>query len=146
MGPSLMNSEALKQRHLKMKTASTATKTLLTMLVMSAGLTALSLPAHAAPLRHPTPVAVHYDIQASKRIDVRIQSLKSDLNQGQRSGRISRKEATRLSGNINTVASLKRNYDRSGRGLTTFEVATLNAKIDTVAGQIRAQAHDSNRR
>ncbi len=129
-----------------MKTASTTTKTLLAMIVMSAGVTALSLPAQAAPLRHPVPVAVHYDMQASKRIDVRIQSLKSDLSQGQRSGRISRAEAARLSGKINTVASLKRSYDRSGRGLTTSEVATLNAKIDTLSGQIHTQAFDHNRR
>lgn len=129
-----------------MKTASTTTKNLLAMIVMSAGVTALSLPAQAAPLRHPAPVAAHYDMQASSRLDARIQSLRSDLNQGQRSGRISKKEAARLSGKINTVASLKRTYVRSGRGLTTSEVATLNAKIDTLSGQIRTQAHDNNRR
>ncbi len=129
-----------------MKTASTTTKTLLAMIVMSAGVTALSLPAQAAPLRHPVPAVSHYDTQASSRLDARIQNLKSDLNQGQRSGRISKKEAARLSGKINTVASLKRTYVRSGRGLTTSEVATLNAKIDTLSAQIRTQAHDNNRR
>lgn len=128
-----------------MKTTSTTTKTLLAMIVMSAGVTALSLPAQAAPLRHPTPVAVHYDMQASNRLDTRIQSLKSDLNQGKRSGRISRKEAARLSGKIDTVVSLKRTYTRSGRGLTTSEIAKLNAKIDTLSGQIRTQAFDHNR-
>ena len=129
-----------------MKTASTTTKTLLAMIVMSAGVTALSLPAQAAPVRHPVPVAVHYDMQTSSRLDARIQSLKSDLNQGKRSGRISRKEAARLSGKIDTVASLKRSYVRSGRGLSQPEIATLNAKIDVLSGQIRTQAFDHNRR
>ena len=146
MGPSLKTSEALKQRHTKMKTASTTTKTLLAMIVMSAGVTALSLPAQAAPLRHPAAAVSHYDTQASSRLDTRIQSLKSDLNQGKRSGRISKKEAIRLSGKINTVASLKRTYARSGRGLTQPEIATLNAKVDTLSGQIHTQAHDNNRR
>lgn len=128
-----------------MKTASTTTKTLLALIVMSAGATALNLPAEAAPLRHPTPVAAHYDMQASARLDTRIQGLKNDLALGQRSGRISRKEAARLSGKINTVANLKRSYDRSGRGLTSSEIATLDAKIDVLSGQIRTQALDHNR-
>jgi len=129
-----------------MKTASKTTRILLTMIVMSAGVTAFSLPAQAAPARHPAPAVAHYDTQASSRLDARIQSLKSDLNQGRRSGRISQKEAARLSGKIDAIVSLKRTYVRSGKGLTASEVATLNAKIDTLSGQIRVQASNHNRR
>lgn len=129
-----------------MKTASKTTRTLLTMIVMSAGVTAFSLPAQAASARHPAPAVAHYDLQASSRLDARIQSLKSDLNQGRRSGRISKKEAARLSGKIDAIASLKRTYVRSGKGLTSSEAATLNAKIDTLSGQIRVQASNHNRR
>jgi len=118
----------------------TTTKTFFAALALTAGLGAATLPASAQPL--PPRVEARADV----RIDSRIQSLRGDISLGQRSGRISRTEASRLNRKVDDVALLKRSYERSGRGLNGQEANALNAKIDTVATQIRVQARDNNRR
>lgn len=131
-----------------MTTASKTTKTLLATLIMSAGLTAMSLPASAAPTHppiHASSQADRQDMRQSTDLNDRITHLRSDLNQGQRSGRISRKEAARLTGRLDNITTLKRSYERSGRGLTHNEIRALNAKLDTLSGQIRTQKLDHNR-
>ena len=131
-----------------MKTASKTTKTLLTAIILSAGLTSMSMAAHAAPMHQPIHASSHadrQDMRQSTDLNDRITSLRSDLNKGQRSGRISRKEAARLTGKLENITGLKRSYERSGRGLNNNEVRTLNAKLDTLSGQIRTQKLDHNR-
>jgi outer membrane murein-binding lipoprotein Lpp len=131
-----------------MKTTSKTTKTLLTTIILSAGLTSMGMAANAAPTHppiHASSQADRQDMRQSTDLNDRIASLRSDLNQGQRSGRISRKEAARLTGKLDNITTLKRSYERSGRGLTNNEVRTLNAKLDTLSGQIRTQKLDHNR-
>lgn len=131
-----------------MKTTSKTTKTLLATIILSAGLTSMSMAAHAAPMHQPIHASSHadrQDMRQSTDLNDRITSLRSDLNKGQRSGRISRKEAARLTGKLENITGLKRSYERSGRGLNNNEVRTLNAKLDTLSGQIRTQKLDHNR-
>jgi hypothetical protein len=129
-------------------TAKTSAKTLIAMIVMSAGLTAMSLPAQAAPQGHAPAGAAHeqYGTEAGRRIDSRIQEMKDRLADGKRSGRINRSEGTRLTTSLNSVVSLERQYERSGRGLSQPEINTLNTKLDALSDKIRVQAHDNNKR
>lgn len=131
-----------------MTTASKTTKTLLTAIILSAALTSMGMAAHASPTHSPIHASSHadrQDMRQSTDLNDRITSLRSDLNQGQRSARISRKEAARLTGKLDNITTLKRSYERSGRGLNNNEIHTLNAKLDTLSGQIRTQKLDHNR-
>ncbi|MCR6658182.1 MAG: hypothetical protein NVV72_02120 [Asticcacaulis sp.] len=131
-----------------MKTTFTSAKALIAMIVMSAGLATTSLPAQASPQGHAPAAAAHaqYGIDAGRKIEARIQELKGRLADGRRSVRISRSEGSRLATSLNSIVSLKRQYERSGRGLSQPEINTLNTKLDTLSGKIRVQAHDGNRR
>lgn len=130
-----------------MKTASTA-KTLIAMIVMSAGLTTMSLPAQAAPQGHAPATAAQqpYGVEAGRKIDNRIQDIRERIADGKGSARISRAEGKRLTASLNAIVSLKRQYEKSGHGLSQPEINTLNAKLDTLSGKVRVQAHDGNRR
>lgn len=126
-----------------MKTQMTTKSLIAAAILMTAGLGAASIPAtaSAAPMR---PVAVKMDMRANAQIDARMRNLREDIRMGERTHRLSRREASRLTGKLNAIASLKRSYDR--HGLTRSEIAILNGKLDVLNGQIRAQAHDGNRR
>lgn len=111
-------------------------------ILMTAGTGAASF-ASAAPMPM-RPVPVRMDMRATAQIDARIRNLREDIRMGERTHRLSPREASRLTSKLNAVASLKRNYER--HGLTRSEIATLNGKLDVLNGQIRVQAHDGNRR
>ena len=131
-----------------MKTASTSTKALIALMFMSAGLATMSLPVQAAPQNHAPAGAAHaqYGVDAGRKIEARIQDLKDRLADGRRSGRISRAESSRLTTSLNSIISLKRQYERSGHGLSQPEINTLNTKLDILSGKVRVQGHDNNRR
>jgi hypothetical protein len=134
-----------------MKTASTSAKALIAMIamiVMSAGMATMSLPAQAAPQGHAPAAAAHaqYGVDAGRKIEGRIQDIKDRLSDGRRSGRISRSDGTRLTASLNSVVSLKRQYEWSGHGLSQPEINILNTKLDILSGKVRVQGHDNNRR
>ena len=128
------------------------TKTLITLAVMAASLTALTIPAvsDARPMqRHPIERSHNdnrSDMRSTAELNNRINSVETRISLGRRSGQISLREAGRLNASLNSITSLKRSYERSGRGLNGSEVATLNSRLDTLSGQIRVQGHDGNRR
>lgn len=127
-------------------TAKKATRSLIAtaalIATMTAGLTAMSMPATASA--QPVPPAARMDMRANDRIDTRIARLRDDIRMGEHSRRLSLRESRRLSGKLNAIVDLKRSYER--RGLNRREIDTLNAKLDVLSGQIHAQAHDGNRR
>ena len=131
-----------------MKTASTSAKALIAMIVMSAGLSTMALSAQAAPQGHAPAAAAHaqYGVEAGRKIEGRIQDIKDRLADGRRSGRISRSEGSRLATSLNSIVSLKHQYERSGRGLSQPEINTLNTKLDILSGKVHVQGHDNNRR
>ena len=131
-----------------MKTASTSAKALIAMIVMSAGLSTMALSAQAAPQGHASAAAAHaqYGVEAGRKIEARIQDIKDRLADGKHSGRISRAEGSRLTTSLNSIVSLKRQYERTGRGLSQPEINTLNTKLDILSGKVRIQGHDNNRR
>ena len=128
------------------------TKTLMTLTAMAASLIAFTIPAvsDARPMqRHPIERSHNdnrSDMRSSAELNNRINSVETRISLGRRSGQISLREAGRLNASLNSITSLKRSYERSGRGLNGSEVATLNSRLDTLSGQIRVQGHDGNRR
>ena len=119
---------------------------LIAMASLMAWLSAVSLPAVATarPLAHHAQNRVENRVDS--RIDARIANVQDRISLGKRTHQLSQREASRLSGKLNDIKSLKRGYERSGRGLNGQETATLNARLDTLSGQIRVQANDHNRR
>jgi len=128
----------------------TMKKMLLTLAAAAAVLGAPTL-ASAQPAFHTVAVqggfrGAHFDNRASAELDGRISTIETRIGMGRRSGGLSLREASRLNGQLNAISALKRSYERSGRGLTRAEVATLNARLDTLSAHVRMQGHDGNRR
>ncbi|MFN3932817.1 MAG: hypothetical protein ACK4JY_13860 [Brevundimonas sp.] len=71
--------------------------------------------------------------QLDRRIDV-----------GQRNGSLSRREATRLKTELNSLVRLERNYLRGG--LTRWERSDLDRRYDRLAIQVRAERRDNDNR
>ncbi|ESQ88451.1 hypothetical protein ABAC460_15575 [Asticcacaulis sp. AC460] len=86
-----------------------------------------------------------WDDRAENRIDNRIDNIRDRIQQGRRSGQISRREGERLEYRLRDIVSLKRSFERSGRGLNRQEVATLEGRLDNLSGQIRSERRDYNR-
>lgn len=122
----------------------TRTKTTITALIAAAALTAGL--ATVPTLASARPLNAHVEARADNRIDSRIDNLRDRIRLGDRTRQLSNREAARLSSKLNDISLLKRQFERSGRGLDRQEVALLNGKLDTLSGQIRVQAHDRNRR
>ena len=128
------------------------TKTLIALAAMAAGLTAFTIPAvsDARPMqRHPIERSHNdnrSDMRSTAELNNRINSVETRISLGRRSGQISPREAGRLNASLNSITSLKRSYERSGRGLNFQETATLNNRLDNLSGRIHLQGHDGNRR
>ena len=71
--------------------------------------------------------------QLDRRIDV-----------SQRNGSLSRREATRLKTELNSLVRLERNYLRGG--LTRWERSDLDRRYDRLSGQVRAERRDNDNR
>ena len=133
----------------------TTFKTLITLAAMTAGLTAIAAPmANAAemrPIYMRAPVAVqttvkvdyqtrmdrHMDMRANAALDARIGNLQDRIDTGKRTHDLTRLQAARLTGKLNSIAALKTDFARSGGGLNGSEIATLNAKLDNLSAQVR---------
>lgn len=126
----------------------TMIKTAMIGAAIAAALTTMTAPAIASaqPLK-PVAVAYHdrFDSRATAELNSRITTLQTRINMGSRSHQLSIREAARLNGQLSSIISTKRSFERSGRGLDGREVATLNGRLDTLSSQVRVQAHDRNR-
>lgn len=76
------------------------------------------------------------------RIDNRQARQMERINQGVRSGALTRFEATKLRKQQRDIASLERKFERDGR-LTRSERATLNKLQNRASRMIRAEKHDT---
>jgi len=86
-----------------------------------------------------------YDNRASWQIDARIDRLRDWIDRAEDNGRLSRREADRLEWRLRRVAEMKRDCERSGRGLDGREVAMLNDRLDGISADVRYEGHDGNR-
>ena len=71
--------------------------------------------------------------QLDRRIDV-----------GQRNGQLSRREASRLKSELNSLVRLERSYLRGG--LTRWERSDLDRRYDRLAQQVRSERRDRDDR
>uniref|UniRef100_B0T1H8 Uncharacterized protein n=1 Tax=Caulobacter sp. (strain K31) TaxID=366602 RepID=B0T1H8_CAUSK len=78
-------------------------------------------------------------------INQRQANLEQRINQGIRTGQITRPEAARLRGEFRSISRLEASYRRS-HGLSMRERADLDARFDRLSRQIRVERHDRDDR
>lgn len=105
------------------------------------GIAAATVPATAiaAPLQG-------YSQGGWQTINARQARLESRINQGIRSGALTRNEATRLRNEFRSLSRLEAQYRRSRPGLTLNERRDLDRRYDALASRIRDQKHDRDHR
>lgn len=101
----------------------------LTILLTGLGVATAALPAaaNAAPWQN---------------INARQANLEQRIDQGVRSGTLTRGEAQRLRGDYAALNRLESSYRRSGGGLSNWERADLNRRFDRLSAQVRVDKHD----
>ena len=90
------------------------------------------------------PVVQHAGSGSWQSINARQSNLDRRIDQGVRSGQISRREATRLRGEFNSLLRLEANYRRGG--LTAWERTDLDRRFDRLSAQVRNERHDRDNR
>ena len=101
--------------------------------------TAIAAPAHSTP---------GYGFQggAWQNINARQNRIEAKINQGIRSGALTRREATQLRGQFRAIASLEARYRASRPGLTVAERRDLDRRFDSLERSIRVQRNDRDHR
>jgi len=102
-------------------------RTILSLAAASAVLSAAPLAANAAPWQS---------------INQRQANLEQRIDQGVRSGELTRREAVRVRSQFRQIARLEAQYRRSGGRLTPYERADLDRRFDRLSEHIYAQKHD----
>ncbi|MEP9357938.1 hypothetical protein [Sphingomonas sp. KR3-1] len=113
-----------------------------TLMLAGLGIAASAVPmtaAMAAP--HPAPA-----YQSWQSINARQANLEMRINQGIRSGQLSRSEAARLRGEFANLNRLEAQYRRSRPGLTLAERRDLDRRFDALSARINYQKHDREHR
>lgn len=117
-------------------------KTLLVPALVLAAVSAAALPASAQSYGGPRP---HAQAQNNwQPINVRQANLDRRIDQGVRNGQISRREATSLRGQFNSLLRLEASYRRGG--LTAWERTDLDRRFDRLSAQIRVERRDRDNR
>ncbi len=111
-------------------------------LIASLGFAATALPVAATAA--PYPQARHGDGQWGQNqwqtINQRQANLYQRIDQGIRSGALTRNEAARLKIEFRNLASLEQRYRRGG--LNNWERSDLNRRFDVLSAKVRFQKHD----
>jgi ABC-type microcin C transport system permease subunit YejB len=79
-------------------------------------------------------------------INQRQANLERRIDQGVRSGELTRQEAHRLRAEFNDLNRLEMRYRRSGGGLDPRERADLDRRFDQLSAEVRFQKHDVQHR
>jgi hypothetical protein len=112
--------------------------------LMLAGLGIAAAAVPAAAIAAPAPHAASY--QAGwQTINARQMRLDARINQGIRSGALSRSEATRLRNDFRGLARLEARYRSTRPGLTLAERRDLDRRFDALSARIRIEKNDRNR-
>ena len=102
-------------------------RTIISLAAISTVLTAAPLVASAAPWQS---------------VNERQANLERRIEQGVRSGELTRPEAARVRGQFRRIARLEAHYRRSGGRLTYAERADLDRRFDRLSEHVYAQKHD----
>jgi hypothetical protein len=110
-----------------------------TLMLVGLGIAAAALPATA--IAAPAPHFASY--QAGwQNINARQARLDARINQGIRSGALSRAEATRLRSEFRALARLEARYRATRPGLTSAERRDLDRRFDALSARMRSEKHD----
>lgn len=77
-----------------------------------------------------------------QNINQRQANLDRRIDQGVRSGQITRNEAVRLRGEFRQIATLEQRYRRTGGGLEAWERRDLDRRFDTLSAKIKYERRD----
>lgn len=112
----------------------------ITLMLAGLGIAASTVPMTAA-IAAPAPA-----YQAWQSINARQDNLYRRIEQGVRSGQLSRPEAARLRSQFAALNRLEAQYRRSRPGLTIAERRDLDRRFDALSARIRYQKHDREHR
>jgi hypothetical protein len=84
--------------------------------------------------------------QGWQTINERQRNLDQRIDQGVRSGKLTRNEAARLRNEFRNIARLEAQYRRSRPGLTMAERRDLDRRFDALSAKIRFEKHDRDHR
>lgn len=114
--------------------------------VLAAATATVALPAAAQSYRHgPAPVPAYQQHHGGwQAISQRKYNLDRRIEQGVRSGQLSRREATRLTNELNSLVRLERSYMRDG--LNRRERQELDRRYDALSAKIRYERRDHDGR
>jgi hypothetical protein len=114
-------------------------------LLAGLGIAAAGVPAAATAAPAP---AAGYGMQRGvwQNINARQSRIEARINQGIRSGALTRAEAMQLRARFRAIASLEASYRRSRPGLTFAERADLDRRFDALEKSIRVQKRDRDHR
>lgn len=118
-----------------------------TLMVTLAAATALSATVAAAqPYGYGVPAygAPAYGARQWMPIEQRIERIEFRIGQGVRSGQLTRREAYHLRAQLNGVMRLETRYSRNG--LSPWERADLNRRLDALTENLRIARRDDDRR
>ena len=107
----------------------------------------VAAPSFAQSYSRPAPPhhgAQHAGYGAWQSINARQANLDRRIDQGVRNGQISRREATRLRGELNSLVRLEYGYQRGG--LSLRERQDLDRRYDNLSRQVRAERRDRDNR
>ncbi|MES2989481.1 MAG: hypothetical protein V4808_16420 [Pseudomonadota bacterium] len=116
-----------------------------TLMIAGLGIAAAAIPATAIAAPAPQP---GYSAQggAWQNINARQNRIENRINQGIRSGALTRSEATRLRAQFREIARLEARYRASRPGLTVAERRDLDRRFDSLERSIRIQKNDRDDR
>ncbi|WP_299175783.1 hypothetical protein [uncultured Brevundimonas sp.] len=111
--------------------------------IVLAAVASAALPA-AAQSYHGRPPVYQAGYGNWQSINARQTNLDRRIDQGVRSGQLSRREAARLRGDFNSLLRLEANYRRGG--LTAWERNDLDRRFDRLSAEIRSERRDRDNR
>ena len=80
--------------------------------------------------------------QRWENINARQAKLDQRIDQGVRSGALTRNEAARLRTDFRGLVNLEYRYRRTGGGLSQWERNDLNRRFDVLSSRVRYEKHD----
>jgi hypothetical protein len=114
----------------------------ITIMLAGLGMAAAALPATASA----APLPGYAAPQAWQNINARQNRIENRINQGVRSGALTRREATSLRTQFRALERLEAQYRRSRPGLTVAERRDLDRRFTALERSIRIQKNDRDGR
>ncbi|MET0248003.1 MAG: hypothetical protein ABW182_14730 [Sphingomonas sp.] len=116
-----------------------------TLMIAGLGIAATAIPATAMAAA-PAPGYGYVQGGAWQNINARQARIENRINQGIRSGALTRPEAARLRNEFRQISRLENRYRASRPGLTMAERRDLDRRFDALERRIRIERNDRNHR